>query len=101
MGKIDALAEQHLRLYQSRLRHLDELIEKSRTRLKNHSEREIHEAPLSNMVERRDELALKLRDWEMKDPTDLTEEIQKAGPIMAVWDVLAADLERLLEKLGM
>ena len=96
---INRLAEQHARLYQSRLEHLDELIDRARKRLENHPEREEHEKTLGEILQRRDALQVQLDEFITKHPDDLDEQVEKAG-LMAIWEVLAQDLEKLLEKLG-
>ncbi len=96
---INRLAEQQVRLYQSRIQHLDELIGKARKGLEGHPEREKHEKTLDDILRRRDDLQVQLDEFIMKHPDDLEEQVEKAG-LMAIWEVLAQDLEKLLEKLG-
>jgi len=56
----DRLAEQHIRFYQSRMQHLDELAERARKGLEGHPQREEHEKTLADILRRRDELQVKL-----------------------------------------
>lgn len=93
------LVEQQIRLYQSRLQHLDELAEKARKGLDGHPEREKYEKTLAEILQRRDDLQVQLDEFLLKNPEDLEEQIEKAG-LMAVWEVIAQDLEKLLERLG-
>ncbi|HIE56029.1 MAG TPA: hypothetical protein EYP90_12780 [Chromatiaceae bacterium] len=93
------LVEQQIRLYQSRLRHLDELVEKARKGLDGHPQGEKYEKRLADILQRRDTLQVQLDELVLKDPSDRQERIQKAG-FMAIWEVLAQDLEELLEQLG-
>ncbi len=99
MTSTDQLAEQNIRLYESRLAHLDELLERARKGLENHPERDQHRKTLDDILKRRDELQVRLEQFKMENPADMEEAVEKAG-LMAIWEVLAQDLEKLLEKLG-
>jgi predicted RNA binding protein YcfA (HicA-like mRNA interferase family) len=99
MTSSDQLAEQNVRLYQARLAHLDELLERARQGLENHPQREQHQKTLDEILKRRDELQVQLDEFKMRNPADMEEAVEKAG-LMATWEVLAQDLEKLLEKLG-
>lgn len=79
----------HISRYQARLKHLDELLE--RARQKKAAE---HEKELQELAAKREELAGQVS--EMKDWKE--EEIEKAGP-MAVWDSVAQQLEKLVERI--
>ena len=79
----------HISRYQAKLKHLDQLLE--RARQKKASE---HEKELQELAAKREELAEQVS--EMKDWKE--EEIEKAGP-MAVWDSLAQQLEKLVERI--
>ncbi|RMG29136.1 MAG: hypothetical protein D6721_06805 [Gammaproteobacteria bacterium] len=96
---IDRLAEQQIRLHEARRKHLDALIEKIRSRLEGHPRQAEHEAALAELVARRDRLQVQIDELRMQHPDDWHEEIEKAG-LMGLWDILARDLEALLEKLG-
>ncbi len=95
----EQMAERQARLYEARMKHLDELIEKARKGLDGHPEQERHRKTLDEILRRRDELQVRIDDLVMKHPEDPQEQIEKAG-LMAIWEVLAQDLEKLLEKLG-
>lgn len=97
---INQRADQQVLLYQSRLKHLDELIDKARKGLDGHPEKEKHEKTLADILQQRDELQVKLDDLVQKNPDDLEKTMEKEG-LMSIWDVLARDLEKLLEKLGL
>ncbi len=96
---IDRLAEQQIRLYESRLKHIDELIEKARQGLDGHPERERHEKTLADIIAQRDRLQVKIDELRLENPENWDEEIEKAG-LMGIWDIIAQDLEKLIEKLG-
>ena len=96
----DQLAERQILRYQSRMKRLDEMIEKARRGLDGHPEKEKHEKTLAEILQRRDELKVKLDELLLKNPSDLEEQIEKAG-LMALWEVLAQDLEALLEAMAL
>jgi|AMFO01.1.fsa_nt_gi hypothetical protein len=96
----EQLAEQQILRYQSRMRHLDEMIEKARKGLDGHPEKEKHKKTLAEILQRRDDLKVKLDELLLKNPTDPEEQVEKAG-LMAIWEVLAQDLEALLEAMGL
>ena len=93
------LVEQHIREYESRLQHFDELLERATKGVREAPEHEEVRTDLAELQQRRDKLAshyeqIKLNlgeNWEI-------EEIEKSGP-MGIWDVLAQDLEHFLERL--
>lgn len=100
MGNIDSLAEQKIQHYESRLRHVDELIEKARKGLEGHPDGEKHAKTLDEILARRDELQVRVDDVKLNNPESLTEELEEDGPIMGIVDAIAGELEALLEKLG-
>ncbi len=100
MVSIDSLAEQHIQRYESRLQHLDELIEKARSGVEGHPEHAQHAKALADILARRDELQVRVDDLKLNKPAGLSEELQEDGPIMGIVDAIAGELEALLEKLG-
>ncbi len=95
MTKLDHLVEQHVREYQSRLKHVDELLARAQAAARGRTGPEQEE--LEALRRKRDELAgqfdrlSSLEDWR-------EEELEKAGP-MGVWDAVAQQLEALVERL--
>ena len=99
MTIVDRLAGQHIREYESRLKHIDELIElahKATTELKP-------DHPLKSEVDQYREQRAELAR-QVEQPNEISKEhwredlIASSGP-MAVWDILAQKLEELVEKL--
>ncbi len=98
MTKYSQLAEQHITEYESRLKHIDELLSRARQGVPD----EQHElAPeLEDLTAKRETLAKHLEEMRSKTFEEWQEkEIEQAGP-MGVWDVVAQKLEELTEKLG-
>lgn len=89
------LRSEHISRYQARLSHLDQLLERARQR-KVEAEQE---AELKEIAEKREELAKYVSDLEHIDVEDWQEEeIEKSGP-MGLWDSVAQQLEKLVEKI--
>ena len=99
MKSENQLFEQNIREYESRLRHFDELLERAGKVITETPEHEDARTKLAELQKKREMLAshfeqMKLKlgeNWEI-------EEIEKSGPI-GIWDVVAQDLEHVLEKL--
>ncbi|MFO8024305.1 hypothetical protein [Thiohalophilus sp.] len=90
------LRSDHLGRYQARLKRLDELLARARQKQIESVE---HKAELNKLAERREELATHLEKIEQIPAEDWQEEeIEQAGP-MGVWDAVAQQLEKLVEKL--
>ncbi|MEJ2453159.1 MAG: hypothetical protein P8103_03265 [Candidatus Thiodiazotropha sp.] len=98
MTKYAQLAEQHITEYESRLKHIDELLTRAREGV-SHEQHEL--APeLEDLTAKREALAKHLEEMRSKTFEEWQEkEIKQAGP-MGVWDAVAQKLEELTEKLG-
>ena len=90
------LRSEHISRYQARLKHLDQLLERARRKQIETAE---HEAELKAITGKREELAKYISDLEHLNLEDWKEEeIEKGGP-MGIWDSVAQQLEKLVEKL--
>ena len=97
MSNAAQLVEQHIREHESRLKHIDELLERARTVVAGQTEASDTSAKLSAIAQERDKLASRLDDLRLRSIDDWREEeLEKAGP-MAAWDAVAMQLERLVE----
>lgn len=93
------LAEQRIREYDLRLRHVDELVEHAEKKLAQTPEEAETSEQLEKLKENRDKLACWLDEAKCKPPEDWRkEEIRKAGP-MGIWDAIAQQIEKLVERL--
>ena len=96
MVNLEHLVEQRILEYESRLKHVDELTWRADDAAKEQGlDKELRE-----LIKERDRLAshverMKLRSLEEWDK----EELAQAGP-MGVWDALAQQLEKLIERSG-
>lgn len=94
MNETDRLVEQHIREYQSRLTHLDELLERAHAKATT-----THREQLEELGAERDRLASHVdRLAEAESPGTRDKLLEKAGP-MGIWDAVAQQLERLVERL--
>ena len=90
------LRSEHISRYQARLKHLDELLDRAR---RTKIETAEHEKELKEITGKREELAKYVSDMEHIDIKDWQEEeIEKSGP-MGLWDSVAQQLEKFVEKL--
>ena len=82
----EQLIEQHIREYESRMKHIDELYERARQAAPE------HHADHSTLLQQTTEhiKSMPLDHWR-------EETVRNAGP-MAVWDILAQKLEDFVER---
>ena len=90
MTTLDELVDRHVKEYNSRLKHIDELAEQAAI-----LEEERHVAELAELKSERNILAGYLKELE-QNPSEVS--LEKSGP-MAIWDVIAQRLEKLVEKI--
>ncbi len=94
MNNLEHLVEQQIRHYESRLKHVDELLERAES-----SGHEEVTASAKAIRPKRDEMESHLDEMRLKSLDDWREEeIEKAGP-MGIWDAVAQQLEDLVERL--
>ncbi len=92
------LAEQHILEYESRLKHIDALLDKAHTVAAKRPEPELREQ-LTRIKTERDRLAHAVATIRQSPATKFGETQGEAGP-MAVWDIIAQQLEKLVERFG-
>jgi hypothetical protein len=94
----EQLVEQHIREYEARQKHVDELLVRAQEAAKKHTDSGI-KSELQQFQEQHGELIKetdKLKEMPLEHWREET--IQSAGP-MAIWDVLAQKLEDMVERL--
>jgi len=90
------LRSEHIARYEARLKHLNDLLERARKKKIKDAE---HEAELKELSAKHKELEIHVDELKFKDLEHWKEEeIEMAGP-MGIWDVVAQQLEALVEKL--
>ena len=94
----EQLIDQHIREYESRLKHIDELYERAHKATQHLDDDHETRSELKEIAEKREQLprdadeikTMKIDDWRQ-------ETVRNAGP-MAIWDILAQKLEDFLER---
>ncbi len=98
MTNKEQLIDQHIREYESRLKHIDELYERAHGAIKHLDEKHETRSELKDYDEQRLKLQQKADEIKTMPIKNWREEtVQTAGP-MAIWDVLAQKLEDFLER---
>lgn len=96
MTKLNRLIQQHILEHESRLKHVDELLERAQQRI---AEEEDVAEQLAKAKRGRDELSGRVEELKLRPPDQWSEEeFEKTGP-MVVWDTLAQKLEKLVERM--
>lgn len=98
MTNKEQLIEQHIREYESRMKHIDELYQQAHEATEHLDDSHASRSELQAIAEQREQLqqaaedikAMPIGNW--RDET-----MQSAGP-MAIWDVLAQKLEDFIER---
>ena len=94
----EQLVEQHIREYQSRQLHIDELCARARSVVEQRGGEPAAQSQLQDYVEQRARLQKKTDEIKTMDVHNWREDmIESAGP-MALWDILAQQLESFIEK---
>ena len=95
MTNKDQLVDQHIREYEARLKHIDELMNQARKSIAaTAAPDEVHEEFLSLQTDR-EQLDSHLEDMQKKSAEQWA---AKGGP-MVLWDIVAERLEHLVERL--
>jgi len=99
MTTTEQLVTQHIREYESRLKHIDELFERAHKAGEDLHDDHALKSELDQYQQQRADLA-KEAERVKKMPVDQwrKELVKSSGP-MAIWDVLAQKLEDLTERL--
>jgi hypothetical protein len=92
------MVEQQMMEYASRMKHIDELLERATEGAANGPKDAETEAQLAKLWEDREKLSRMHHEMKLKSLDDWQEqEIEKSGP-MGIWDAVAQQLEKLVEK---
>jgi hypothetical protein len=99
MTDITQMVEQHILAYESRQKHMEELLVRARAQVGDGPEHAEARGHLDRITQEHRRLSEELAALKRRDPSDWrAEEIEQAGP-MGIWDALAEQLETLVEKL--
>lgn len=98
MTSQNQLIEQHIREYQSRIQHIDELMERAQQGLNEGEAAEESQSALEEARRNREKLATLYEELKLSSTENWRkEEIIKSGP-MGAWDAVAQQLEKLVER---
>jgi len=96
MTNIENLVEQHVAEYESRLKHMDELTQRASGAVGAGQELD---SELQALIKERDRLSNHVEQMKLRSLDDWDkEELSMAGP-MGVWDAVAQQMEKLVERL--
>ena len=95
MTHINELVEQHIREHESRLKHIDELLQRTR---KATDKKEDINAELEEVERDREQLYEHIQTVKQSPQYWAKNALDKAGP-MGVWDAVAQRLEKLVERI--
>ncbi|MGD8569474.1 MAG: hypothetical protein PVJ39_15420 [Gammaproteobacteria bacterium] len=94
MASVDLLAERHIRAHESRLKHIDETMEKAQHQTAG-ALTDDKTAAFEELARHRGDLANYIDELRHKAPLDWMEE---GGP-MVIWDIMAERIEELVERI--
>lgn len=94
----EQLIDRHIREYESRLKHIDELYQRAHKATEHLDDEHETRSELQEYASQRHQLLQKTSDIKTMSVSNWREEtIQNSGP-MAIWDVLAQKLEDFIER---
>lgn len=94
----EQLIDQHIREYESRLKHIDELYQRAHEKTEHLDAGHTTRTELRQYAEQRDRLEEQTRAVRTMPLNQWREEtVRSAGP-MAIWDILAQKLEDIIER---
>jgi len=97
MTKLNQLIQQHILEHESRLKHVDELLERAQAGVAQTGGAAAGQ--LADVKRERDQLSSRVEELKLRPPGEWSkEEFEKTGP-MVVWDTLAQKLEKLVERM--
>jgi 3'-phosphoadenosine 5'-phosphosulfate sulfotransferase (PAPS reductase)/FAD synthetase len=98
MTNKEQLIEQHIREYESRLKHIDELYQRAHDAAQKLDETHGAHSELKNMRAQHSQLKQEAEEIRTMPLENWREEtVQSSGP-MAIWDILAQKLEDFVER---
>lgn len=94
----NSMIEQHAREFESHLRHIDELMERAQKGIEEGTAPEEARATLEQVGREREKLSSLYEELKLSSTENWRkEEIIKSGP-MGLWDAVAQQLEKLVER---
>lgn len=90
MSKLEELVDRHVTEYNSRLKHFDEMAEKAESLEEHHDKQELAELKAHR---------IQFHNYLQEQRHSPSQRLLDSGP-MAIWDVVADRLEKLVEKVS-
>jgi hypothetical protein len=98
MTATDRLVDEHIRAYESRLKHIDELFERAHQASAKLDDDHAVKSELNEYAQQREELARHTEKLKTMATEHWREELVKSSGPMAIWDILAQKLEDFVER---
>ena len=96
MTQLNRMIQQHILEHESRLKHVDELLERAQQNIAKEGDAADQ---LAKAKQERDRLSGEVEAFKLRPPEQWAEEeFERTGP-MVVWDTLAQKLEKLVERI--
>ena len=95
----EKIVDQHIREYESRLKHLDELFERAKQLSARRDDDHALKSELELCQEQHTDLANHAAKLKAMPFAHLSEDIIRSAGPMGVWDILAQKLEDLVERI--
>jgi hypothetical protein len=99
MTVTEKIADQHIREYESRLKHMDELFERAKQISARLDDDHALKSELAQYQEQHNDLVNQTAKPKNMPIARLSEDIIRSAGPMAVWDILAQKLENLIERI--
>jgi hypothetical protein len=97
MTELNRLVQEHILAHEARLKHVDELL--GRAQQKAAGAAGDASAQLASLKQERDRLSRQVEEFKVRPPEQWSEEeFEKTGP-MVIWDTIAQQLEKLVERI--
>jgi DNA repair exonuclease SbcCD ATPase subunit len=94
----EQLIDQHIREYESRLKHIDELYERAHSATEHLDDEHETRSELKDYADQRSRLQQQADDVKTMPVANWRKETVKSAGPMAIWDILAQKLEDFIER---
>ena len=99
MSNLDHLVEQQVKEYESRLKHIDEMLDHAHIQLNTKNIVENEQAEFERIQRARHQLSEDLQRMKLISKQNWqTDTIENAGPL-GIWDIIAQRLEKFIERI--
>ena len=98
MTQISQLAEQNIERYEAHLKYIDKLLERSSKGVANKPQQVDIHSQITNLKGERDRFAKHIETLKQESAADIEKKIAESAGPMGVWDALAQQLEKLVER---